>query len=117
MSNFDYLAGHEKGAREWPEGDDGKPIGYDNLGHALESAALGYAYDDPNPQIPPMKTEQQIAAREARLDFVSDVMGNYKTSDIIDSQPGVRDSLAKIAAGNIDSINYSNEPSVPQQLP
>ncbi|MFG3112577.1 hypothetical protein [Streptomyces tendae] len=107
MSNFDYLAGHESGARKWPEDADGKPIGYDNLGHALESAALGYAYDDPNPQIPPMKTEQQIAAREARLDFVSDVMGNYKTSDIIDAQPGVRDSLAKIAAGNIDSLNYS----------
>ncbi|MFD7065007.1 hypothetical protein [Streptomyces sp. NPDC059906] len=107
MSNFDYLAGHESGARKWPEDDDGKPIGYDNLGHALESVALGYAYDDPNPQIPPMKTEQQIAAREAHPDFVSDVMGNYKTPDIIDAQPGVRDSLAKIAGGNMDSLNHS----------
>ncbi len=41
MSNFGYLAGYESGARKWPEDDDRKPIGYDNLGHALESAALG----------------------------------------------------------------------------
>ncbi|MFD5450656.1 DUF6571 family protein [Streptomyces sp. NPDC127100] len=107
MSNFDYLAGHEKGARQWPEGEDGKPIGYDNLGHALESATLGYAYDDPSPEVPPLRTEAQIAAREARLDLVSEVMENYNEADVIDAQPGVRDSLAKIAAGHVDSLNYS----------
>ncbi|GAA3841940.1 hypothetical protein ACFS5L_42300 [Streptomyces phyllanthi] len=42
--------------------DDGKPIGFDNLGHALESATLGYPYDATDPSIPPMKTEAQPPA-------------------------------------------------------
>ncbi|MFD7403167.1 hypothetical protein ACFV7R_10940 [Streptomyces sp. NPDC059866] len=107
LSNFDYLVGHGKDAREWPVDDDGKPIGYNNLGHALESATLGYPYDDQNPHIPPTKTEAQIQAREDRLDLVSKVMGNYNSADEIDKQDGIRDSLAKIAAGHIDSFNYS----------
>jgi hypothetical protein len=107
MSNFDYLVGHGDGARKWPVGDDGKPIGYDQLGHALESATLGYAYDDKDPHIPPMNTEAQIHAREERLDLVSKIMGNYNSADEIGKQPGIEDSLAKIAAGNIDSLNYS----------
>lgn len=107
MSNFDYLVGHGDGARQWPVGDDGKPIGYDRLGHALESATLGYAYDDKAPHLPPLNTEAQIHAREERLDLVSKVMGNYDSAEVIDKQPGIGNSLAKIAAGNIDSLNYS----------
>ncbi|MEV7503035.1 hypothetical protein [Streptomyces sp. NPDC093018] len=107
MTNFDYLAGHEKGARDWPKGDDGKPLGYGSLGHALQSATLGYPYDEQPPHIPATKTHAQIQAREERLDFLSDVMDNYRSAEIIDKQDGVRDSLAKIAAGHIDSLNYS----------
>ncbi|MET7855240.1 hypothetical protein ABZT48_45550 [Streptomyces avermitilis] len=107
LSNWDYLVDHGKEAREWPVDDEGKPMGYDNLGHALESATLGYPYDDKDPSIPPMKTEAQIQAREERLDLVSQVVDNYKSADLIDKQPGIRDSLANIGAGHIDSLNYS----------
>ncbi|WP_330457557.1 hypothetical protein OIB37_11945 [Streptomyces sp. NBC_00820] len=107
MTDFDYLAGHDKGARQWPADDDGKPLGYGNLGHALESATLGYPYDDQDPHIPPTNTEAQADAREERLDLVSKVMENYESADVIEKQPGIGDSLAKVAAGNIDSLDYS----------
>ncbi|MFF2162437.1 DUF6571 family protein [Streptomyces sp. NPDC058175] len=107
VSNWDYLVGHGDDARKWPMGDDGKPTGFKYLGHALESATLGYDYDDKDPHIPPMKTEEQIAAREARTELVSRVVGNYNSAETIDKQSGIRDSLANIAAGHIDSINYS----------
>ncbi|MFM9458193.1 DUF6571 family protein [Streptomyces europaeiscabiei] len=107
LSNWDYLVGHDKGAREWPVGEDGKPVGFDNLGHALESATLGYPYDEKDPSIPPMKTEAQIEARDARSDLMSRVVGNYSSADVIDKQPGISDSLARMASGHIDSLNYS----------
>ncbi|MEU0073190.1 hypothetical protein ABZ027_27105 [Streptomyces sp. NPDC006332] len=107
LDNWDYLVGHGNDARKWPLGDDGKPTGFDNLGHALESATLGYAYDDQDPSIPPMKTEAQIEARNDRLDLVSKVVDNYESAEVIDNQPGIRDSIANIAAGHIDSLNYS----------
>ncbi|MEU1708255.1 hypothetical protein ABZ478_23245 [Streptomyces sp. NPDC005706] len=107
MTNFDYLAGHEKGARQWPVSDDGKPLGYAKLGHALESATLGYPYDEKDPHIPPLKTEAQIHVQEERADLMRTVMKNYSSSDVIEKQPGISGSLAKMAAGHIDSLNYS----------
>ncbi|MGH4033907.1 hypothetical protein ACQB60_33810 [Actinomycetota bacterium Odt1-20B] len=113
VDNFDYLVG-EKGdednapdARSWPQGEDGKPAGYASLGHALESATLGYAYDDKTPEIPPIKTDAQIEAREDRTDLMAKVVDHYKSADVIDGQPGIRDSLARMAAGHVDSITYS----------
>ncbi|MFI6208714.1 hypothetical protein ACIBAI_20290 [Streptomyces sp. NPDC051041] len=107
LSNWDYFVGHGKDARVWPVDQDGKPQGYANLGHALESATLGYAYDTEDPSIPAMKTEEQIAAREARTELMSKVVSNYSSAAVIDKQPGITDSLAKMAAGHIDSLNYS----------
>ncbi|MET7605695.1 DUF6571 family protein [Streptomyces avermitilis] len=106
-SNWDYLVGHGKDARGWPVDDDGKPMGFDSLGHALESATLGYPYDDKDPSIPPMKTEAQIEAREARTDLMSRVVNNYSSADVIEKQPGISESLAHMASGHIDSLNYS----------
>ncbi|MCF6523390.1 DUF6571 family protein [Streptomyces sp. JJ36] len=107
VSNFDYLVGDGDDARDWPLDDEGKPMGYDNLGHALESATLGYPYDDKSPSSPPLDTPEQIEARENRLDLVSRIVERYDSADVIDGQPGIRDSLANIAAGHIDSLNYS----------
>ncbi|MFD7280088.1 DUF6571 family protein [Streptomyces sp. NPDC059862] len=107
LSNWDYLVGHGKEAREWPVDDDGKPMGFDNLGHALESATLGYPYDAKDPSIPPMKTEAQIEAREARTDLMLRVVENYSSADVIEKQPGISESLARMASGHIDSLNYS----------
>lgn len=107
LSNWDYFVGDGKQARDWPEGTDGKATGFDNLGHALESATLGYAYDESNPSVPHMKTEEQIQAREERTALVSTIVENYTSADAIDKQPGMRDSLANIAAGHVDSLSYS----------
>ncbi|MFE2633894.1 hypothetical protein ACFXKF_03710 [Streptomyces scopuliridis] len=108
LSNWDYLVDKDnKDGREWPVDEDGKTTGYTNLGHALESATLGYAYDDKNPGIPPTDTEAQKTARDERTDLMERVVDHYKTTDTIDKQDGIRDSLANMAAGHIDSLNYS----------
>ncbi|MEV6395770.1 hypothetical protein AB0M39_13480 [Streptomyces sp. NPDC051907] len=108
MSNWDYLVNQEgDGARKWPTDEDGKTTGFKNLGHALESGTLGYAYDDKDPSIPPLGTEEEKAARDQRTLLMDRVVDHYKSSDMIDKQDGVRDSLANMAAGHIDSLNYS----------
>jgi hypothetical protein len=107
LSNWDYFVGQGKDARDWPVDGDGKPWGFDNLGHALESATLGYAYDDESPSIPALKTEEQIEAREERTALAEKIVNAYSSADAIDKQPGIRESLANIAAGHIDSLNYS----------
>ncbi|RFU82360.1 hypothetical protein DY218_33195 [Streptomyces triticagri] len=105
--NFDYLVGKGDDVRAWPPGEDGEPVGHDNLGHALESATLGYAYDARNPSPPPMTTAADIEAREARTALTARVVDHYGSAETIDAQPGVRDSLARIAAGHVDSISYT----------
>ncbi|NGO79385.1 hypothetical protein G6045_27565 [Streptomyces sp. YC504] len=114
VNNLAYLSGApEEGGgavenpRKWPEGEDGKPAGYASLGHALESATLGYAYDDKTPEIPSLKGEDAIAAREERTALMGRVVDHYNTADQIDGQPGMRDSLARMASGHVDSLTYS----------
>ncbi|MFJ1745384.1 DUF6571 family protein [Streptomyces sp. NPDC088116] len=108
MSNWDYLVNKGgEGAREWPTDDDGKTTGFTNLGHALEAGTLGYPYDAKDPAVPPMDTKEQIEAREARTALMDRVVDHYQTSDQIDKQDGIRDSLANMAAGHVDSLNYS----------
>ncbi|WP_199551636.1 hypothetical protein [Streptomyces sp. N35] len=114
VDNLAYLSGApEDGGgpvenpRKWPENEDGKPVGYASLGHALESATLGYAYDDRTPEIPALTDEKAIAAREERTALMDRVVSHYGSADLVDAQPGMRDSLAKMAAGHIDSITYS----------
>ncbi|RII19797.1 hypothetical protein DSC45_07285 [Streptomyces sp. YIM 130001] len=105
--NFDYLVGNGDDVRAWPPGEDGEPVGHDNLGHALESATLGYAYDARNPTPPPLDSAADIEAREARTALTSRIVDHYGSAETIDAQPGVRDSLARIAAGHVDSISYT----------
>lgn len=108
MSNWDYLVNKDgEGAREWPTDDDGKTTGFKNLGHALESGTLGYAYDDKPPTIPPVHTDAEIAARDQRTLLMDKVVDHYQSADTIDKQDGIRDSLANMAAYHIDSLNYT----------
>ncbi|WP_030216872.1 hypothetical protein [Streptomyces sp. NRRL WC-3626] len=107
ISNWDYFVGQGKDARDWPVDHNGKPKGFDSLGHALEAATLGHSYDDKSPSIPPLKTEEQIEAREARTALMSKIVDTYGSADAVEKQPGIADSLAKMAAGHIDSLNYS----------
>ncbi|MEO3976233.1 DUF6571 family protein [Streptomyces sp. CAU 1734] len=108
LSNWDYLVddGHRNG-RDWPTDGAGGTPGHENLGHALEAATLGYPYDAADPSIPPIRTAEEIAARTDRLDLMQRVVGEYDSSDRIDQQGGVRESLARMAAGHIDSLNYT----------
>ncbi|MFF0289445.1 hypothetical protein [Streptomyces sp. NPDC005262] len=108
VSNWDYLVDKDtKDARTWPLDDDGKTTGYTNLGHALESATLGYAHDASPPSIPELGSEAQNAARDERTELMEKVVDHYKTADAIEKQDGIRDSLTNMAAGHIDSLNYS----------
>ncbi|MET8299243.1 hypothetical protein ABZW02_35340, partial [Streptomyces sp. NPDC005180] len=53
MPNWDYLVDKDaEGARKWGIDHEKNTEYYESLGHALESATLGYAYDDPDPSVP-----------------------------------------------------------------
>ncbi|MCP9987766.1 hypothetical protein LUX01_14795 [Streptomyces sudanensis] len=94
-------------ARAWPTDMPGKTPGFTYLGHALEAATLGYPYGALDPQAPEVGTAQQVKEREARLDLMDRVVEYYASSKAIDEQNGIRPSLARMAAGHIDSLNYS----------
>ncbi|MFE0057998.1 hypothetical protein [Streptomyces sp. NPDC059003] len=53
-----------------------------------------------------MKTDAQIEARQDRTDLMKRVVDHYGSADLIDGQPGIRDSLARMAAGHVDSLTY-----------
>ncbi|WP_166026345.1 hypothetical protein [Streptomyces chilikensis] len=107
LDNFEYLMGDGTDSREWIKTFDRKHIGYDSLGHALESATLGYGYDESEPRIPPLDTAAQREAREGRLNLLQQVMATYPSADAVEKHDGIADSLGRIAAGHIDSLNYS----------
>jgi hypothetical protein len=103
ISNFEYLVGNEEHGRKWPEDTDG----FDNLGHALESATLGYPYDSRDPAVPPTETPAEVAARDERTALAMEVVGAYADPEVLEKQQGIAGSLARVAAGHMDSINYS----------
>ncbi|MER7830983.1 hypothetical protein [Streptomyces sp. NPDC095602] len=110
ISNFDYLVDKSPESelpRVWPTDFNGKTPGYEYLGHALEAATLGYPHDAANPQAPTLGTSQDAKERESRLTLMDRLVGYYGSSDTIDAQDGIRPSLARMAAGHIDSLNYS----------
>ncbi|MGW0929325.1 hypothetical protein [Streptomyces sp. NPDC002644] len=103
ISNFEYLVGHEEHGRKWPGNTDG----FDNLGHALESATLGYPHDQLDPQTPPLKDPDDIRARDERLALFRQVIEAYGTSDAVEKHEGITPSLTRIAVGHLDTLNYS----------
>jgi hypothetical protein len=103
ISNFDYLVGGEEHGRKWPENTDG----FDNLGHALESATLGYPYDSKTPAVPPVDSPEQVEARHERTALAMEVVGAYADPEVLEKQKGIEGSLARVAAGHMDSINYT----------
>ncbi|OII60306.1 hypothetical protein BJP40_10805 [Streptomyces sp. CC53] len=110
VDNLDYLLGtgqDEKDNRAWPLGFDRQIAGYEFLGHALESATLGFAYDDGSPSVPPTRTQEQVVARNERTELMERLVEHYRSSSEIDAHDGIRGSLARMAAGHIDSLTYS----------
>ncbi|KUL40135.1 hypothetical protein [Streptomyces regalis] len=72
---------------------DGGP---DALGHALEAATLGYAYDDPTP------TPSRDATSAAIMEKVVVTYGNPENVN----EP-ISDSLGRMGAGYIDDLNWA----------
>lgn len=108
MSHWEYLVeGTGNSARDWPDNIVKDQPAFAQLGHALESGTLGYPYDAKEPTIPPLRTEADFAARAERLELMEKTVVHYKSADAIDAQAGMRDSLTKMAAGHIDSLNYT----------
>ncbi|MBB4979178.1 MULTISPECIES: DUF6571 family protein [Streptomyces] len=77
-------------------------MGYmpDALGHALESATLGHAWDDPTPEL---KRDETTAT------IMRDVVDKYGgDAELLKKwQPTMADSLGNMGAGYIDDLNWA----------
>ncbi|MGI5194463.1 hypothetical protein ACQEVY_12645 [Streptomyces sp. CA-288835] len=80
------------GGDEAAHARDGGP---DALGHALEAATLGYAYDDPTP------TPSRDATSAAIMEKVVQTYGNPENA----KEP-ISDSLGRMGAAYIDDLNW-----------
>ncbi|MFE3742209.1 hypothetical protein [Streptomyces sp. NPDC059134] len=73
----------------------------DALGHALESAALGYPYDSP---------DAKVVRDEDNADVMKQVMQKYGSdAGLLKTQEALSDSLGTMGAAYIDDINWSLE--------
>ncbi|MFI1225587.1 MULTISPECIES: hypothetical protein [unclassified Streptomyces] len=89
LDNWDYLVAKGDDAREWPVGEDGKPLGHDALGHALESATIGVPHDSD-------ATPPKHSAGSAEL--VNRIVSEFgKNSDRLD-ESAMNDSFGNITA-------------------
>ncbi|MET8505662.1 hypothetical protein ABZV60_13545 [Streptomyces sp. NPDC004787] len=71
----------------------------DALGHALEAATLGHAWDDPDPKLVRDSTTAEI---------MSEVVGVYGNAKFLkEHHSALADSLGTMAAGYIDDLNWS----------
>ncbi|MER7035392.1 hypothetical protein ABT334_30885, partial [Streptomyces albidoflavus] len=89
LDNWDYLVAEGDNAREWPPGADGKQLGHDAMGHALESATIGVPYD--SDATPPKHSS-------GSAELVNRIVTEYgKNQDRLDDSP-LSDSLGNITA-------------------
>ncbi|MGY3682441.1 hypothetical protein [Streptomyces sp. TE33382] len=71
----------------------------DALGHALEAATTGHAWDDVSPVL---KRDDMTAV------IMKDVIDTYGgNSSLLDRQEALKDSLGRMGAAYIDDLNYS----------
>ncbi|MER8028047.1 hypothetical protein ABTZ78_03580 [Streptomyces bauhiniae] len=80
----------------------GTKYGYDSLGHALESAATGHAYDAPAEGLKDTRTPDNAKVVQKIVEFYG---GDPKFSH----EQGISDSLGKIGSAYIDEFNRSLE--------
>ncbi|MFJ4774791.1 hypothetical protein [Streptomyces sp. NPDC088762] len=70
----------------------------DALGHALEAATLGHAWDDPKPELVRDETSSRI---------MQEVVSKYGGSaELLKNQESLADSLGNMGAGYIDDLNH-----------
>ncbi|WP_262064001.1 DUF6571 family protein [Streptomyces sp. STR69] len=86
---------------QWPMdgwGVPAKAYGVDALGHALESATLGHAYDDPTPT---------LVRDEDSAKIMKQVVHTYGNDPkLVKQQEILSDSLGRMGAGYIDDLNW-----------
>ncbi|MEU9711857.1 DUF6571 family protein [Streptomyces sp. NPDC047967] len=92
-------------------GDDKVIAGHDSLGHALEAATTGYAYDaDPmtakDPMIPGNR-DMRTAETAGVMEQVVFLYGSEDGPKMLHEQSRLADSLGKMGAAYIDDIDYS----------
>ncbi|MCL3993916.1 hypothetical protein [Streptomyces lavenduligriseus] len=105
---YDYFDELNKKDFVWPPdslvhpGSDGakhvRDMGPDALGHALEAAVTGSAWDADPPKLHRDETTQDIMAR---------VIERYNVTVADGPHDNMKDSLARMGAAYIDDLNYS----------
>jgi hypothetical protein len=100
VDHLDYLLKD----RHWPEGagytgDSSNPSGYNNLGHAMESATTGHAYDAQIPNPLPKHSAEQAGLTSEIITEVS------KHPEL--AHEGMQDSLGRMSAEYMPDINYA----------
>ncbi|MFE4916615.1 hypothetical protein ACFRCX_34520 [Streptomyces sp. NPDC056652] len=110
MNYLDYFA--DQDYKSFPDVDGsydpdktGETSAYmpDALGHALESATLGYAWDDPSPNPVRDATTAEVMQK---------VMAKYGVdAELLKHQEALSDSLGNMGAGYIDDINWAFQES------
>ncbi|MET9801332.1 DUF6571 family protein [Streptomyces sp. NPDC006368] len=104
LNVFDYL----NKDRDWPEelddkGKMSKEPGYNSLGHALEAATTGRAYDAPTEGLKDVRTIENAEVMQKVVErYGSDPKHMHE-------RPGIDDSLGKMGAAYIDEFNRSLE--------
>ncbi|MCX4586722.1 DUF6571 family protein [Streptomyces sp. NBC_01481] len=110
-SNFDYLTE----GRAWPEDHATQKAngiaGYDSLGHALESATKGAAYDAHPPQLHRDADTAAVAEKVVERygqdpEYKGDKQTGLSGAELLAKQEGIGDSLGRIGAAYIDDINW-----------
>ncbi|MEV6123946.1 hypothetical protein AB0M23_26140 [Streptomyces sp. NPDC052077] len=89
------------------QGDSKIVAGRDSLGHALEAATTGFAYDTDIKDIIAAGGGQRTAETAAVMEQVSYLYGGEKGPEMLHKQPELADSLGKMAGAYIDDIDYS----------
>ncbi|WP_148587812.1 WXG100 family type VII secretion target [Streptomyces sp. WAC01526] len=85
------------------DGDKDSGKGYVELGHALEAATLGSPFDADPPALHRSKESAEVMAQVMEVyRRNSDYGGGYS---LLEDQPGMEESLAKMGAGYIDDFN------------
>ncbi|MCX4587798.1 DUF6571 family protein [Streptomyces sp. NBC_01481] len=107
-----YLTKERNWLSDAPMGGDNKVVaGRDALGHALEAATTGYAYDatemsrkDP---LIPGSADHRTAATAGVMEQVAYLYGSQDGPKMLHDQPELADSLGKMGSAYIDDIDYS----------
>ncbi|MGV9316527.1 hypothetical protein ACWDR0_30720 [Streptomyces sp. NPDC003691] len=90
-------------------GDDKVVVGRDALGHALEAATTGYAYDAvPTTEkgVPPQAGDLRTAETADVMEQIAYLYGGEDGPKMLHGSPEMVDSLGKMGAAYIDDINY-----------